>query len=226
MPQFRARVNEVATAGQHWVVRCAGLAGPAAAPGQFYLALVESDLHPLLREPVFPVAAGPGACEFWLAEAHPLATLSPNDTLDLVGPLGRAAQWPARARRLLLASRGPERLWPLMTWAVAQGWSVAWWWPDGVPAGLLSALPSTVEAHTGDLAAEAAVWADVAVLDVAEPAPVARRLRSLGLPRAAGFVLAYQLPVIPCGFGGCQACWVGTGRGRRLACLDGPFLPL
>jgi hypothetical protein len=113
-----------------------------------------------------------------------------------------------------------------MWWALAQGWAVTWLWPDGLPDGVLAVLPAAVEALSGPPTAETVAWADVAVLDVPQPAAAARRLRSLSPLRPADFVQAVCLPALPCGFGGCQACWVETRRGRRLACIDGPILPV
>lgn len=224
MPFFRATVTEIATFGGHLRVRCAGPA-PAFAPGQ--LALAGRPAAPeFLRQPLFPVAAAGGELTFWLEAGHPFAGLTPGDELDLAGAIGRTPRWPARAARLLLIADRLPALWPVMSWAVGQGWAVAWLWPAGVPEGALAALPAAVEILTGPPSAETAEWADVALLDVPEPAEAAHRLRALGPPRPPEFAQALCLPPLPCGFGGCQACWVEARRGRHLACQSGPFLAL
>jgi hypothetical protein len=224
MPPFRARVTEIATIAGHLRVRWQAGDGPAAAPGQFYLARAARSSHPVLRLPVFAVAAPPAGHEFWIDPDHPYAALEPEDPLDLVGPLGRGVKLPDRASRLLMISQSLARLWPLAVRALAQGWSLAWLWPEGAPEGMLEVLPPVVEVAQGAVAADLAEWADLAVLDVPDPAATARRLRRLCPLKPAGFVQAFRLPTLPCGFGGCQACWVETARGRRLACVDGPVM--
>jgi hypothetical protein len=228
MSRFRATVTEIATFGGHLRVRCAGQA-PAFAPGQLALAHWDqaAPAHLSLRQPLFPVAAPAGAeLSFWLAAGHPYAGLAPGDDLELAGAVGRALSWSPRTARLLLVAETLPALWPVMTWALAQGWAVTWLWPAGLPEGALATLPAAVELAAGPPTAEMVAWAEAIVLDVPEPAEAARRLRSLCPLRSADFVRALRLPPLPCGFGGCQACWVETRRGRRLACQDGPFLPI
>lgn len=228
MPRFRATVTEIATFGGHLRVRCAGQT-PAFAPGQLALADWEREAPAqfILRRPLFPVAAAAGAeLSFWLEASHPYAGLAPGDGLDLAGAVGQAVAWPARTARLLLIGDGLPALWPILTWALAQGWAVTWLWPAGVPEGALAALPAAVELAAGPPSAETVAWAEAIVLDVPEPAEAARRLRSLSPFRPTDFIRALRLPPLPCGFGGCQACWVETRRGRRLACQAGPFLPV
>lgn len=224
MPQFHAQVTEIETIAGHLRVRCAVAEGAAAGSGQFYLAQAAVPAHPFLRLPVFPVSAPAGGIEFWIEAAHPYAALEPEGTLDLLGPLGRGISWPNRAACLLLVAQALTRCWPLMAWALEQGWSVTWLFPEGVPQELLNCLPPTVEVRHGPPTADLAQWADVAVLDLPDPVAFARDLRALCPLRAAGFVQAFRLPLLPCGFGGCQACWVETAHGRRLACVDGPVL--
>jgi hypothetical protein len=90
---------------------------------------------------------------------------------------------------------------------------------------MLDALPPAVEVARGPVTAEAAEWADTVLLDVADPKEMARSIRRRRPLQPAGSLLSFFQPVLPCGFGGCQACWVETRHGRRLACLDGPVFP-
>ena len=78
----------------------------------------------------------------------------------------------------------------------------------------------------GPLNEELARWADVVPLDVADPAARARHIRELAPGRARDYVQALLSTPLPCGVGACQACWAGTGRARRLACVDGPVFAL
>lgn len=224
MPVFGWQVTEIATFAGQRRVRCAPAGGPLpSGPGPFYLAdLPEAALGP--RPALFPVVDAAGL-EFWL-EAGVFPGLAPGSELRAVGPLGRAIPWPARAARLLLVGATLPRLWPVMQWALAQHWAAAWAWPAPLPEELLAGLPPAVELTLGPPAAEHAQWADVIVIDWPEPEAMARQVRALAPLRSGDSVLAFHTPLMPCGFGGCQACWVATRRGRRLACVDGPVLPL
>ncbi len=226
MAVIRAWVAEIATLAGHLRVRWRSERPTPAAPGQFYLAWAPLNAHPFLRLPVFPVAdAGPEA-ELWLEPAHPYAALEPGAELQLAGPLGRSLPWPERTARVLLVGQTLTHLWPVLTWALTRGWAAAWLWPEVLPADLLDVLPPSVEAARGPVTPELAEWADVAILDVPDPAASARALRHASPLKLAGTILAFQHPAMPCGFGGCQGCWVETRRGRRLACVDGPVLPI
>lgn len=223
MPHFDVRVTEIATFARHRIVRWPAGDLPLAAPGQFFLARTPASPVDFLRRPIFPAQAEPAAQTVWLEDGHPLAALEPGDELDLHGPFGRAAPWPERASRLLLAGRALPRLWPLLTWALARGWAVAWLWPDA-PEEALDVLPPAVELARGPLTPDLAEWAEAIVLDVPDPSETAREVRRLCPLKPTGAVLAFRLPALPCGFGGCQACWVETRHGRRLACVDGPVV--
>lgn len=226
MPVIRARVAEIATLAGHLRVRWHPEQPTPAAPGQFYLAWAPLAAHPFLRQRLFPVAAADHEPECWLEPAHPYAALEPGADLHLAGPLGRSLPWPDRTARVLLIGQTLSQLWPVLTWALARGWAVAWLWPEALPEGLLDVLPPMVEAARGPVTPELAEWADVAILDVPDPAATARALRHASPLKPAGTLLAFHHPAMPCGFGGCQGCWVETRRGRRLACVDGPVLPI
>lgn len=204
-------------------VRCLSGGRPLPGPAQFLLARLPGSPSPL---PIFPASAGPGQWEFWLDDSHPLAAAAPGGELVAWGPIGRVLPWPERAARGLLVSSSLARLWPVMAWALVRGGPLTWIWPERPADELLQVLPAAVEVAVGAVTAELAEWADVAVIDVPQPAALAGHLRSLAPLRPADGVLAFQLPPMPCGFGGCQACWVETRRGRRLACVDGPALPV
>lgn len=218
MPQLRIVVTEIETiAGQ---VRVRWADGLTARPGQFYLALL--DEAALLREPLFPASP----TDFVVDATHPCAALEPGDVLDLIGPLGAGFALPAGATRLLIVAEQPARVLALMQAALVQHWSVAWHWHNAVPGWAATLLPPDVEFHTGTLTPEAVEWSDMVMVDVPDPAEVAERLRALRPLRPAGFIQALRVPLMPCGVGACQTCWVETQRGRKMACVDGPILPM
>lgn len=223
MDSLIVTVLEITTFARHRLVRWPAADAAPPAPGQFYLARTRAAPAPFLRRPVFPAPAAPVGQAIWLEADHPLAALEPGDELDLLGPCGRAVPWPERASRLLLAGGALPRLWPLLNWALARGWAVAWWWPDA-PDEVLDVLPPAVELARGPLTPDLAEWAEAIVLDLPDPSETAREIRRLCPLKSSGAVLAFRLPALPCGFGGCQACWVETRHGRRLTCLDGPVV--
>jgi len=222
MPPLRIKITEIATIGRQVRVRCEPRGGPlpAVRPGQFCLASL--DKAALLREPLFPASP----TEFVVDESHPWAALEPGAVLDLLGPFGAGWALPAGASRLLIVAENPARVLAVMRAALAQNASVVWAWREAVPDCAATLLPAEVEFHIGTLTAEVAEWAEVALLDVPEPGATAARLRDLRPLRPAGFVQGLCGPAMPCGGGACQACWVATARGKRLACVDGPVLQI
>jgi dihydroorotate dehydrogenase electron transfer subunit len=226
MSPLALQVTEIATSAGQLSVRCAGGPEHLGAPGQFYLASASVPDPPFLRAPLFPFSTHTGRWEFLVDAAHPFARLQPGDPVDLIGPLGRGFELPPRAARLLLIARSPERLLPLMHWALARQWPVALLFTDGAPEPSLADLPLAVEVERGPLTAELAAWAEVVALDVADAEAGAEHARSLCPPRPESFVQALITPTMPCGVGACQACWVDTPHGRRLACLEGPVMAL
>jgi len=210
MRAFSTTIAEMETFAGQYHVRC-GINAPPFQLGQFFL--IETGAF--LRQPFFPLSQ--------LSFLFPATfSLEPNQSLSLLGPFGSKFQWPPGLTRLLLMSDGPERLWLFVAEALRREVSVAWLWPSGVPEWA-GALPPAVEFHAGEPTRELADWADVAVLDVPEASEAAQRLRALNPLKPAHFVQALGVPVMPCGVGACQACWVETRRGRKLACVDGPI---
>jgi hypothetical protein len=204
-------------------VMCAG-AAPLFAPGQAALTHSRLPTQPFLRVPLYPFHSSAGGFEFCVAEGgHPYAALVPGDELDVLGPCGQGFHLPPRVGHLLLAAAAPLRLLALLDWALERGWAVAMWLPPGAPQ---PDLPEPVEVQRGELAAELLDWADVVALDLPEPARWAAEIRAARPGRAEGFVQALVDVPMPCGTGACQACWIDAdgGRGRKLACVDGPVI--
>jgi dihydroorotate dehydrogenase electron transfer subunit len=222
MSPLRIKITEIATIGGQVRVRCEPRGGPlpAVRPGQFCLASLEKAA--LLREPLFPASP----TEFVVDESHPWAALEPGAVLDLLGPCGAGWALPTGASRLLIVAENPARVLAVMRAALAQNASVVWAWREAIPDWAAMLLPAEVEFHIGALSAEVAEWAEIALLDVPEPGATAARLRDLRPLRPAGFVQAFCVPLMPCGVGACQACWVATAHGKRLACVDGPIVAI
>lgn len=222
MRQLTLEVTEIATFAGQSHVRCVTDATPPAAPGQFYLAQTSLPDQPFLRQPLFPVQTSEREWELWFEPSHLYASLQPDDHVDVIGPLGRGFQLPARSASLLTCAPTPTRLLPLILETLARGGSVTWCAPEGASDWPVNILPPAVEVQRGPLTSELVAWAEVVALDVSDPIPYAEQVRSLCPPRSADFVQALVTPTLPCGTGACQVCWVETRRGKRLACIDGP----
>jgi hypothetical protein len=220
MRQFDVRIAEMSALGGLVRFVCDG-PPTGALPGQLCLAQAETAPQPFLRLPIYPL---PGERPAFLVPAgHALARLAPGDRLDLIGPIGHGFQLPAPGGHLLVIAATLERVLPAIEQAVAQSVAVTLMSPRAA-----TGLPAEVELHRGPLTAELAGWADVVVLDVAEPRDRAEHVRAMAPLRGAEFVQALMAPLMPCGLGACQACWVEPrpGRSRRLACQDGPVFTL
>ncbi|MEP7357445.1 MAG: hypothetical protein ABI847_09430, partial [Anaerolineales bacterium] len=218
--QFELRIAEVASAGGSIRLDFTG-PEPGAAPGQPLLALSPRPDQPLLRVPIFTLPAAGDRHSFYVPASHPYARLVPGEALDVLGPVGRGFRLPSQGAGLLVIASALERMLPAITAALARGLSVAVLAPRGAEL-----LPAAVEIQRGPVNEELARWADVVLLDVADPQARAQHLRSLAPGRAPDFVQALMPTPLPCGVGACQACWVPAGHTRRLACIDGPVFGL
>jgi dihydroorotate dehydrogenase electron transfer subunit len=223
MRLFTARVTEVSTFGRQRLVRCAAAGYGAPAPGQVCHARAEAAAQPFLRFPLHLRPDPPGGFDFLLDPEHPLAAVEPGAALDLLGPGGRGFNLPPKAAHLLLAAASLQRLHPLLQHALARRLALTLLWPDDEP---LPPLPPAVEIQRGGLNAELARWADVVAADVPDPEAWARAAHDLRPGQARGFVQAVLEPLMPCGVGACQACWVELDHGRALACVQGPVFYL
>src|SRR5688572_57207 len=186
-----------------------------AEPGQVCLALADRLPQPGLRVGLH-LAPLAGGAAFYVPMTHTYARLQPGDRLDMLGPVGRGFRLPAGAAHLLVVASSLDRLLPTILNAVRQQQAVTVITPRSAEL-----LPADVEIHRGALTAELAAWADVVILDVADPKARARHVRELAPPRAEQFVQALFQAPMPCGVGACQACWVETMNSKRLACIEG-----
>jgi dihydroorotate dehydrogenase electron transfer subunit len=213
-----------------------------------------AELGGYLRIPLFPAYLDSTGFDILVAAAHPVATLLPGSTVNLVGPLGRGFELPQGARHLLLVADTPRlpTLLPLTSLGPGSGdssqLSVALLLSANSARDLypIQLLPPSLEVriatgngsigHAGsllDLLPDMAGWAD-AICIAADPEVYPSmtdviRASSL-LPwqvRGRGrFAQALKVPSMPCGVGACQACAVSTHHGPRLACTDGPVFDL
>ncbi len=216
MRAFELVVSEMAAVGGLVQVTCAG-PSPGAVPGQLCLALADRPAQPWLRVGLHLAPRPDNGAAFYVPLTHPYARLEPGDRLNVLGPVGRGFRLPAGAAHLLVLAGSLERLLPTIQHALRGGLAVTVITPRSADL-----LPTDVEIHRGPVTAELAAWADVVLLDVADPKPRAQHIRELAPPRGADYVQALIQTPLPCGVGACQACWVETGHTKRLACVEGP----
>ena len=180
------------------------------APGQFVMALHETEMAPR-RIPLFPSAIHSDGFSSTLVPSH----WRPGDRLDLLGPLGHGFSPAAASRRWLLASYLERQcaLLPLIERGLETGAEIAYWGCSS------TSLDPAVEV-IADLT-EGLRWAEYAALEInLESLEKLRELwRGVDAPPSAQVLLRTDLP---CGFGACQACAAPWQRGVQLACVNGP----
>ena len=205
---------------------------PVMRPGQFALFRDPAAFDPYLRRTAWFYRIGSGRVAFTLPARDPLAARArPGDLLDARAPLGRAIEFDASARRILLVGEG-ARVAPLIAIAdraVAQQREVVLVSRSGdaFPSHLL-APEIEYRADADALSAELIAWADALVASGSSEtyralADVARAARYRIKPGWARVLI--DLPM-PCGVGECYACAVETRRGVQRACVDGPAFDL
>ncbi len=201
-------------------------------PGQFALVRDPSTLDPYLRRTMWLYRNEGEHVAFTLPAHDPLAARTRvGDTLDLLAPIGRAVEFDANARHILLIGED-ARVAPLIVIAdsavlqqrevvlICRG-------ADAFPPYLLA---PEIEYRTdaNALGAELIAWADAIVASGPDTlydalADVVRAARYRLEPGWARGLI--DLPM-PCGTGECYACAIETRRGVQLACVDGPALDL
>jgi dihydroorotate dehydrogenase electron transfer subunit len=203
-------------------------------PGHFVTAARDDGL----RQPLLPAAIHDTGLDLLLLPDHAAATLAPDDAIDLLGPLGRPLTDVEPLDRLLLVADTPHlpTLFPMLDRALAEDGQAALLLLNGAIAYPPALLPPALELHRIDGAALRAtdpvrtllMWADrvLVATDPARYAVLRRLVTDVRLAPGADFAQALLLPTIVCGVGACRCCTVGTRRGYRQACTDGPFFNL
>jgi dihydroorotate dehydrogenase electron transfer subunit len=244
---------------ERWASFTVGAAQLAAAqPGQFVglRCTPANSYDPLLRQPLFVVAADPRAktCTLLASDLDPaydFLNRQPRGTvLDLIGPLGRGWNLAATVRTLALigtAAQAPA-LFALAHSAIARGLAVALSIVAAADGEAIAApppflLPAAAEYHIvqDDDLAQAGLallddtllrWADL--LAIALPAEllpeVAQRVRQVRLQWNRDFAQVALLGTarhqIACCVGVCGVCGIEARHGRKLLCSDGPIFDL
>jgi dihydroorotate dehydrogenase electron transfer subunit len=204
-------------------------------PGQFALWRDPTTFDPYLRRTAWPYHSEGARIEFTLPANDPLAARGrPGDTLDMLAPLGRAVEFDASVRHVLLVGEG-VRVAPLI--AVAESairqqrevvlLSRAGSSDDLFPAHLLA--PEIEYRTDADaLGAELGTWADAVVASGSDELcrALADMIRAARYQIKPGFARVLIDRPMPCGIGDCYACAVETRQGIQLACVDGPAFDL
>lgn len=206
-------------------------------PGQFALARDPSTFDPYLRRTLWMYKVHDERVEFSFSASDPLANrVRTGDTLDLLTPLGRAIEFNATARHILLIGEGPRiaQLIAIAHDAVNQGREVVLAsYPvpigEGIEVYPPHLLSPEIEYRTDDvLNSELITWADALIVSGSSELfrAVADALRAVRYRLGPGFArILLEMPM-PCGIGVCYACTVNTLRGVRLVCVDGPTIDL
>ena len=221
-------------------------------PGRFFDILCRSDesYDPLLRRPysVFASDRSSGTLTFLVRPfgrgSQWLTRRRVGDSLDLLGPLGNAYSPDPGSRNLLMVAGGVG-VSPLVVLAnemVASGRSVAFLLGAADATGLLAAshLPAAVEyvvatddgskGHRGfvtELVPDLVRWADQ--IFACGPEAMYRSLRNAVLPLRIGKRPTVQVSMereMACGLGACLGCVVGTRRGMKTSCVQGPVFDM
>lgn len=237
MRPLAARVTPLAEAAGLRLVALAADGLPELRAGQLVLARLPGAFDPYLRRAYAPLLRGRDIEPALLAPASdPLLARLPT-VLDLLAPAGNGFTLEPSTRRLLLVGT-PAHLAPLITLAheatraqIAVTLLVEQAAPPADLSPFLgSLLPLDVEYQIApSLAAELPGllrWCDQ-VCAAGEPT-LYSTLRAAIAPgnTPARFSQALMQPGAACGTGACLGCAVGTTRGTRLACVDGPVFDL
>ena len=205
-------------------------------PGQF----VTADLGDTIRRPLLPAAIHATGLDLLLPPDHPAAALAPDETIDLLGPLGRPLPRPDSPTQLLLIADAPHlyTLFPMLDQALAEDGQATLLLleDDAAPSYPPALLPPALEFHRIDASAlhdtdpvhPLLMWTD-RILAAADPAcypALAQLVTDVRLAPASDLAQALLLPTIVCGVGACRGCTVHTRRGYRQTCIDGPFFNL
>ena len=204
-------------------------------PGQFALVRDPASFAPYLRRTGWLYQTNGERLALTLPARDSLVTRTRvGDTLDLLAPLGRALEFDASARHILLIGEA-ARIAPLIAiaqHAIAQNRSVVLATrqvspEQAFPAHLLS--PEIEYYSDGNLFdTKQIAWADMVVASgsAALYRALADSVRAARYRLEAGFVQVLVDMPMPCGTGACYACAIETSRGIRLACTDGPLFDL
>jgi dihydroorotate dehydrogenase electron transfer subunit len=234
-----------------WRLSIAAPELPSLLPGQFLLLRCADRFTCYLRRPIFPTPVAEHHFSLLLRpDPDPglawLSTRQPDDTLDVIGPLGSGFPLAKNVSHLLLVSDGPH-IGPLlgqMERAVAAGRAVTLALGGSRAAAVypVSALPPVVEFQAAtsdgslgyrgpvtDLLPELLRWADAVctVGSVALYRTLRRQMDQIRLRAEPNFLYGLMTDnLMACGVGACLSCTVTTATGLKLACVDGPVFDL
>jgi len=208
---------------------------PAMRPGQFALLRDPTTFDPYLRRTAWLHRVEGGQVAFTLPANDPLALRArAGDTLDALAPLGRAVEFDASARHILLVGEG-ARVAPLLAMAenaIRQQRAVVLITRPATPGDVFPAhlLAPEIEyrADADALGAELVTWADAIVASGSDELyrTLADTLRAARYRIEPGLARGLIDRPMPCGVGDCFMCAVETRRGIQRACADGPAFDL
>jgi dihydroorotate dehydrogenase electron transfer subunit len=201
----------------------------ACEPGRYLMVRVGDGNEPYLPRPYWVRRVS----SVWLnllvdvggAGSRWLATRRPGDPVEFFGPLGTPLIPPPRTRRLLLSGdiAGLNCLLALADRALASDIEVTLVFQGAIDT-TARMIPPDVEL-LAELDADTLTWAD-ALYAVGDRAVV--QSAKTALRTAGSRIPAFGVPHVPlaCGVGACYGCLIGTRRGAKLSCVDGPAFGL
>ena len=226
--QSTARCTQLELIGSHIRVHFQTDLVPAL--GQFFLARLAATFDPYLPYIFYPSAIDDSGFTVDLAATDSaLRFLSPGQPIELLGPIGTAIpNLPTRSRVLLVADTSPAVLLPIATQAIARGGTASLILANRYP---LENLNPEIELRIGDLPTLLTEYAPTAdfIFIHTQPRLLPTFYQTLAEVRArvaTDFARALIDLPMPCGVGACQACYLKTRHGHKLACRHGPFFSL
>lgn len=200
-------------------------------PGQFALVRDPHTFDPYLRRVVWLYARENSRVSFAIPASDPLvARARAGDVLDVLAPLGRALEFPANVRRIVLLGDDTRiaRLVAIAHDALARGCEIVMVHQSAqtFPAYLLS--PEIEFRTDADALEQVMAWADAVVMTGSDALrqSLVDTIRAVRYRTHPGFARVLVDVTMPCGAGVCYACAQETAHGLKRACVDGPVFDL
>jgi NAD(P)H-flavin reductase len=201
--------------------------------GQFALLRHPNTYDPYLRRTAWFYRAGNEHVTLTLRADDALTQLlRVGESVDVLAPLGKAIQFDANVKHILVVGEGESipQLISIVEMAIRQQRAVVLVHRAPSIDQIFSShlLVPEIEYRTDEPNAELIVWADACVLAGSEEfyRTMAETVRAARYRLESGFARGLIDMPMPCGTGECFACAVDRRHGLVRACVDGPWFDL